>query len=377
MKITCLQEHLAKGLGIVGRAVATRTTLPITQNVLLASDEGRLKLAATNLEIALSCWIGGQIDDEGSITVPSRLLTDFVNSLPSDKIEMSLASRSRQLKLSCARNQATIGGMDADDFPPIPSVQDGGSVQLDPGALHAAITQVAFAAASDDSRPVLTGVHALMDGDELTLAAADGFRLSVHHLKLAKAVGERVEVIVPARALLELNRLLPEESDPVEMTLNATRTQALFRLKNVELVAQLIQGTFPNYSQLIPDSSTSKAVVDAGEFLRETRIASIFARDGSGIVRLQTAPGEDTKPGSMVISARAEEIGDNQGEIDAAVDGEPSKIAFNGRYLQDVLQVLEGGRVSLETSGPSQQGVLRPVGDDTFVHVIMPMFVQW
>jgi DNA polymerase-3 subunit beta len=377
MKITCLQEHLAKGLGIVGRAVATRTTLPITQNVLLASDEGRLKLAATNLEIALSCWIGGQIDDEGSITVPSRLLTDFVNSLPSDKIEMSLASRSRQLKLSCARNQATIGGMDADDFPPIPSVQDGGSVQLDPGALHAAITQVAFAAASDDSRPVLTGVHALMDGDELTLAAADGFRLSVHHLKLAKAVGERVEVIIPARALHELNRLLPEESDPVEMTLNATRTQALFRLKNVELVAQLIQGTFPNYSQLIPDSSTSKAVVDAGEFLRETRIASIFARDGSGIVRLQTAPGEDTKPGSMVISARAEEIGDNQGEIDAAVDGEPSKIAFNGRYLQDVLQVLEGGRVSLETSGPSQQGVLRPVGDDTFVHVIMPMFVQW
>jgi DNA polymerase-3 subunit beta len=377
MKITCLQEHLAKGLGIVGRAVATRTTLPITQNVLLASDEGRLKLAATNLEIALSCWIGGQIDDEGSITVPSRLLTDFVNSLPSDKIEMSLASRSRQLKLSCARNQATIGGMDADDFPPIPSVQDGGSVQLDPGALHAAITQVAFAAASDDSRPVLTGVHALMDGDELTLAAADGFRLSVHHLKLAKAVGERVEVIIPARALLELNRLLPEESDPIEMTLNATRTQALFRLKNVELVAQLIQGTFPNYSQLIPDSSTSKAVVDAGEFLRETRIASIFARDGSGIVRLQTAPGEDTKPGSMVISARAEEIGDNQGEIDAAVDGEPSKIAFNGRYLQDVLQVLEGGRVSLETSGPSQQGVLRPVGDDTFVHVIMPMFVQW
>jgi DNA polymerase-3 subunit beta len=377
MKITCLQEHLAKGLGIVGRAVATRTTLPITQNVLLASDEGRLKLAATNLEIALSCWIGGQIDDEGSITVPARLLTDFVNSLPSDKIEMSLASRSRQLKLSCARNQATIGGMDADDFPPIPSVQDGGSVQLDPGALHTAITQVAFAAASDDSRPVLTGVHALMDGDELTLAAADGFRLSVHHLKLAKAVGERVEVIIPARALHELNRLLPEESDPVEMTLNATRTQALFRLKNVELVAQLIQGTFPNYSQLIPDSSTSKAVVDAGEFLRETRIASIFARDGSGIVRLQTAPGEDTKPGSMVISARAEEIGDNQGEIDAAVDGEPSKIAFNGRYLQDVLQVLEGGRVSLETSGPSQQGVLRPVGDDTFVHVIMPMFVQW
>ena len=377
MKLSCLQENLARGLGIVGRAVATRSTLPITGHVLIASDGGRLKLSATNLEIALTCWIGAQIEEEGAITIPARLLTDFVNSLPPEKIDMTLPARSRQLRLVCARNEATIGGMDADDFPPIPRVEGGEGLALDPKILHKAITQVVFAAATDDSRPVLTGVHTLMEGAELTLAAADGFRLSVHHLPLGQSVAERTEVIIPARALAEVNRLLADEEEPVQMMLNANRTQALFRLKNVEMVAQLIQGTFPNYSQLIPSGHTSKATVGVADFLRETRIASIFARDGSGIVRLVMTPGEELTPGKMAISARAEEIGDNLGEIDAVIEGEEAKIAFNGKYLQDVLAVLEEGQVALETTNPSSPGVLRPVGEDNYVHVVMPMFVQW
>ena len=377
MKVSCLQENLARGLSIVGRAVASRSTLPITANVLLTTDEGRLKLAATNLEIALTCWIGARVEEEGAITIPSRLLTDFVGSLPNDRIEMALQPRSRQVRLVCARNSATIGGMDAEDFPPIPTVSDGERLCLDPKALRAAVTQVVFAAATDDSRPVLTGVHALMEGDSLTLAAADGFRLAVHKLALASPVQERLEVIIPARALAELNRLLGEDDEPVEMTLSPQRTQVLFRLKNGELVSQLIQGTFPNYSQLIPQSYNTRTVVDVSEFLRETRIASIFARDSSGIVRLQMQAGEDLTPGKMVVSARAEEIGDNQGEIDALVEGEEAKIAFNGRYLQDVLQVLGSGQVALETTSPSSPGVLRPLGSDGYVHVVMPMFVQW
>ena len=377
MKLSCLQENLARGLGIVGRAVATRSTLPITGHVLIASDGGRLKLSATNLEIALTCWIGAQIEEEGAITIPARLLTDFINSLPPERIDMTLPARSRQLRLVCARNEATIGGMDADDFPPIPRVEGGEGFALDPKVLRKAITQVAFAAATDDSRPVLTGVHTLMEDTELTLAAADGFRLSVHRLPLGQSVAERTEVIVPARALAEVNRLLADEEEPVQMMLNANRTQVLFRLKNVEMVAQLIQGTFPNYSQLIPSGHTSKATVSVADFLRETRIASIFARDGSGIVRLQVTPGEELSPGKLVISARAEEIGDNRGEIDASVEGEAAKVAFNSRYLQDVLQVLDCAQVALETSGSSSPGVLRPVGQDNYVHVVMPMFVQW
>ena len=163
MNVSCLQENLAKGLGIVGRAVASRSTLPITSNILLSSDEGRLKLAATNLEIALSCWVGAQVEEEGAITVPARLLIDFANSLPNEKIEMTVAPRSRQLKLTCARNQATMSGVDADDFPPIPSVEDGASLELDPQELHTAIAQVIISAATDDSRPVLVGVNALLD----------------------------------------------------------------------------------------------------------------------------------------------------------------------------------------------------------------------
>ena len=154
-----------------------------------------------------------------------------------------------------------------------------------------------FAAATDDSRPVLTGVDAVLEENQLTLAAADGFRLAVHHTAVKEKVPERTEIIIPARALGELDRLLAEEEDPVEMTLNTTKTQVLFRLKTIELVAQLIQGTFPNYSQLIPQSYASRAVVDVSEFLREARIASIFARDGSGIIRLQFAPGEGSAPG--------------------------------------------------------------------------------
>ncbi|MDP2948364.1 MAG: DNA polymerase III subunit beta, partial [Chloroflexota bacterium] len=374
---SCLQENLSKGLGIVGRAVAARGTLPQTSHVLIASDDGRLKLAATNLEIAITSWIGAKVEEEGAITVPARLLGDFVNSLPNEQIEMVLAPRAKQLRIVCARNEATVAGMDANDFPPIPAIRDGVSLNLDPLSLRAAINQVEFAAAADDTRPVLTGIHVLMEGRDLTLAAADGFRLAVHKLSLEQDVPQRQEIIIPARAMRELNRLLPEEEESVEMTLNAARSQVLFRLKNVEMVAQLVQGTFPNYSQLIPQSWTCRAVIDVGEFLRETRIAAIFARDGSGIVRLQVTPGEELSPGKLVISARAEEIGDNRGEIDASVEGEAAKVAFNSRYLQDVLQVLDCAQVALETSGSSSPGVLRPVGQDNYVHVVMPMFVQW
>jgi DNA polymerase-3 subunit beta len=199
----------------------------------------------------------------------------------------------------------------------------------------------------------------------------------VRTLSLKKKVAEKQQVIVPAKALAELNRLLQDQDDAVAMTFNANKTQVLFKLKDIELVAQLIQGTFPDYSRLIPKEWSSRAVVEVRDFLQETKIASIFARDGSGIVRITFQSSEDGTPGKMTVSARAEEVGDNQGDLDAAVEGEPSKIAFNGKYLQDVLQVLDGGRVALETTGPSQPGVIRPIDNDNYVHVVMPMFVQW
>ncbi len=378
MKVSSLQENLARGLATVGRAVPVRSTLPQASHVLLETDAGRLKLVATDLTIAVTCWIGATVEEEGAITVPARLLTDFVASLPNEKIDLSVSGRAKQLHLKCARNEATIAGMDAADFPPVPSVAEGLTLSLAPGILRRAITQVQFAAATDDTRPVLTGIHTLAEGNVLTLAAADGFRLAVHHLPLDQDVAEKVEVIIPARALREIERLLGEDDEPVEMAINAARSQVLFRLKTVELVATLIQGTFPNYSQLIPQSYASRAEIDMKQFLQETRIAAIFARDGAGIVRLQMEPGEGEKAmGKLTISARAEEIGDHRGDMDVKLEGEASKIAFNSRYLQDVLSVLETQQVVLETTNPSSPGVIRPLGDERYVHVVMPMFVQW
>ncbi len=376
MKLSCLQENLNRGLGVVARAVATRTTLPITNNVLIATDQSRLKLVATNLEMAISHWIGAKVENEGEITVPARLLTEFIGSLPADKVDIGLTS-GKTLELKCARYEARISGIDAKDFPPIPQVDEGIVTKVEVGALRQGISQVVFAAASEESRPVLTGVDAQFEGDSVTLAAADGFRLAVFKLPLVEPVKEKIEVIIPARTLGELNRLIGDDEETVGVTVNTSKSQVLFALKNTELVSQLVQGTFPQYAQLIPQGYSSRAVIDVGEFLRATRTASIFARDGSGIVRLVVTPGSELTPGKLTVSARSEELGDDVGEIDATVEGEEAKIAFNGRYLTDVLGVLKEPQVVLETTNPSSPGVIRPVGVDNYTHVVMPMFVQW
>ena len=377
MKLSCLQENLSKGLNIVGRAVATRSTLPITQNILLSAEESRLKLAATNLEMATTCWAGAKVEQEGSITIPARLLIDFVNSLPNDLIEINLPSASRTLELKSGHFQAHINGIDADDFPPIPQISDGITTSMESNVLRDGIMQVILAAATEESRPVLTGINSEFDGEKLSLAAADGFRLAVHKTTLATPVSEKTTVIIPARTLNELSRLLSEQEEPVEITVNGQGSQVMFRLKNAEIVSQLIQGSFPNYSQVIPQSYSTRAVVDINEFLRVAKMSSIFARDASGIVRLIITPGTELIPGKITVSAQAEEIGDNVGEIDALVDGEEAKIAFNVKYLADVLSVLHQDQVALEITTPSSPGVIRPIGVDNYIHVIMPMFVQW
>ncbi len=385
MRLTCLQENLSRGLGVVGRAVATRTTLPITQHVLLSTDRSRLKLSATNLQIAISTWVGAQVEEEGAITIPARLLTDFVNSLPNERVDVDAMEQPKGLSFRCARFEANINGTDAEDFPPIPSVEDGVVCRIDADVLRKAISHVEFAAATEDSRPVLTGIKVEASGDGFTFAAADGFRLAVYKGKLAEPLDGELDFIIPSRAMQEVNRLIGSQQEQVEFTVTTARSQALFKLENVELTSQLIQGTFPNYGQLIPETWGTRVVVDLNQFSQATKSTSIFARDGSGIVRLQISePSEDSEMGRVSISSRAEELGENQGEIDGQVEGDEAKIAFNSKYLVDVLEVLEEGKVALETTTPSSPGVIRPVvvedgaeSTDDYVHVVMPMFVQW
>lgn len=379
MKISCLQENLAKGLATVGRAVATRSTLPVLSNILMESDRGRLRLAATNLEIGISCWIGARVEEEGRITVPVRLLTEFVNSLPSGQIDMELIERTQTLNLKCARYEANIKGIDPAEFPDVPTAESLGErdgVPLQTETFRRMIERVVFAAATDESRPILTGVLAQFYQGGLTLAAADGFRLSVTSADVGAELDETAKIIIPARALAELNRISGDQEEPIRLIVTPTRNQILFHLTNTDLVAQLIEGNFPDYKQIIPKTYNTRAVVNTQELLKAVKVAFLFARDAANIIRFQILPGTELSPGQMIVAATSAEFGDNVSELDATVSGDKIEIAFNARYLIDVLSVVGTPEVALETSTPSSPGVVRPVGGDDFMCVIMPMHIS-
>ena len=375
MKVSCLQENLAKGISIVNCAVATRSTLPVLSNILLSTDESRLKLAATNLEIGINCWIGAKVEQEGAITVPARLLTDFVGSLPPEQIDLELITRTQALNLKCGRFEANIKGIDAQQFPLILVPEEDDRIRVDPDLLRQVVDQVAFAAATDESRPVLTGVLAELSQDRLALAAADGYRLSVRSIGVEEGPQQPISVIIPARSLQELRRISGDEEKPVEMLVAANRNQVFFHLTDIDLVSQLIEGSFPDYKQIIPTTYNTKTVVNTAEFLAAVRMAFIFARESANIVRVQMAPDDDGGSGRLIISATSSEHGDNVGELDATIEGPPTEIAFNARYLIDALNVVDTAQVLLETRDPTSPGVMRPVGGGDFVHIIMPMHI--
>jgi DNA polymerase-3 subunit beta len=367
-----LQENLARGLTIVGRAVATRSTLPVLGNILLATDAGRLKLAATNLEIGVTCWIGAKVDEEGATTVPARLLTDFVNSLPPDRIDLNLNERTQTLHLKCARYDANIKGVDASEFPTIPTIGDHQKISMEAEVLREMIEQVTFAAATDETRPVLTGVLTRFDQDRVTFAAADGFRLSVRSATLNVPVPAPINVIIPAKALIELGRISGDQEDPIEIAITENRSQVMFHLTNIDLVSQLVDGTFPDFNQIIPKSYATRTVINTPELQSAVKAASVFARDASNIVRLNITPAEATT-GKVTIAATSAETGDNVGEVDATIAGDPVEIAFNARFLADILNVLHTPQVAIETTTSASPGVVKPVGREDFTHVIMPM----
>jgi DNA polymerase-3 subunit beta len=384
VKVSCLQENLAWGLAIVGRAVASRSTLPVLGNVMLTTDGGRLKLSATNLEIGVNCWVGAKVEEEGATTVPARLLIDFVNSLPPEQIDMALTVRTQELNLRCSRFEANIKGIDAQEFPIIPTADDGDSfIRLERGSLRRMIDQVAFAAATDESRPILTGVLVKFEADRLVMAAADGFRLSVRSEPIPELTTEAISVIIPARALTELARITApsgpttEEGEQfVEVMVTPERNQILFHMKDIDLVSQLIEGNFPDYNQIIPKEHATRTILDVAPFLKTVKVSFLFAREAANIVRLQIEPGGELSPGQLVMTATSAELGNNVSDMDAVVEGEPVEIAFNARYLIDVLSIIDTAKVTLETTNASSPGLLQPVGDQSFTHVIMPMHLS-
>lgn len=375
MKVSCLQENLARGLSIVSRAVATRSTLPVLSNILLSSDESRLKLSATNLEVGINCWIGAQVEQEGATTIPARLLADFVNSLPPGRVDLQLITRTQTLNLKSGRFEANIKGIDAQEFPLILVPEEDHHITLKPELLRQMIDQVAFAAAQDESRPVLTGVLADLEPQRLTFAASDGYRVSVRSIDLEEGPEAPLSVIIPARALQELRRISGEQDQAINMLIAPNRSQVFFHLNDIDLVSQLVEGTFPAYRQIIPTTSNTKTTLTTQDFLKAMRMALIFARDSANIVRLQVMPNGPDDIGRVVVTASSSEHGDNVSELDATVEGAPIEIAFNARYIIEVLSVIDTAEVSMETRDPSSPVVFRPVGGGDFVHIAMPMHI--
>jgi DNA polymerase-3 subunit beta len=374
MKVSCLQENLARGLNIVSRAVAPRTaTLPVLTHVLIATDNGRLRISATNLELGVSCWIGARVDEEGAATVPARTFQDLVNLLTPGPIDLE-ATRTQSLRVRSGKTENTIKGMDHNEFPLIPAFDPNGAVQVDPKALKQMITQVAFAASSDESRPAMTGVLTKLEGTTITMAATDGFRLSVRTGKLLSDVGEPRTILAPRNAVTDIQRILSDQDEPVSISLAPSHGQVLFHLKDIDVVAQLIDQKFPNYEFIIPKKHDTRVVVNTAEFIKACRVAGVFARESSDTVRLSFVPADNR----LVVAARSDETGENVVELDAAeggvqITGQPLEIGFNVKFLIEVLGVVDKPQTVIEASTPRSAAVIRPLGDDDFLHVLMPI----
>lgn len=403
MRVSCLQENLAKGLSIVARAVSTRSTLPVLGNILLEAKSGQLRLAATNLEIGINCWISAKVDDEGAITVPARLLLDLINGLPPERVDMEATVRTQTLHIRCNRIDANIKGIDAKDFPLIATISgqgeaedgamqiDGSALELEPANLRKMIDQVVFAASTDESRPTFTGVEMTLGDGRLGMVATDGYRLSVRSAGVeSNGSAFTGTVVVPARSLGEVARICSDGDPARKVTMmipEGNRNQILFQVwgnnetrgsfHRVELVSQLIDARFPDYRAIIPKARETRTVVDTAALLKAVKLASLFARDNANIVNIAIQPGEAAggEGGVLKLTAASAEMGDNENQIDAMVEGVDLAIAFNAKYLIDMLSQIDQPQVLIETTKPTRPGSFRPVGmgEEEFLHVVMPM----
>ncbi len=377
MKVIVKQDQLAQGVGIVSRAVSTRSPLPVLANILLQTDDGRLKLSATNLEMGISAWIGAKVEQPGSLTVPSRTFADLVSNLPSDDVTLSVDERTHTLNVRCGTHNTDIKGISADEFPPMPEPDLTASIPLNVANFKEMIQEVVFAASREESRPNLTGVHLSFEGDYLVLAATDGYRISIAKAIMAQKPAQKIEALIPARALAELARIAVNGDETLQMVFPAGRGQVIFHLHDVELVSQLIEGNFPNYAAIIPPSFKTRTVLSTAELLKACRQTEIIAREGSYIARLDIQPESGAeKPSQLEISASSEQTGSSEVMVDASIDGTPLLIAFNVRFLREVLEVIKTPNVVLETNAANSPAMLRPVGDESFQHIIMPMNLQ-
>ena len=373
MKLSLLQQNLHQALTHVSRFVSLKNQLPILTNVLIATDNGRLKLSATNLEIGINYWIGAKIEKEGSFTVPVKEIAEFVSYLSSQTIDLSLNDKSL-LQLSSTNTQSTFTTTPAKDFPQLAKINPKTTIKLDLPLLAKAVSQIAFSAATDDSRPVLTSILCQFSQNNLLLVATDGFRLSLKNIKLVNPINLKndkkpLTFLIPARSLTEITKLAKNEKE-ITMGMTIDQNQIVFVLEDLELVSRLIEGDYPDYQRIIPSSFITKVFLNKAEFSQAVKIASVFASQSANVVKFSIGKN------NLTLSANAPQIGRNQATIEARVEGESLDIAFNYKFVSEFLDACQGEEVVIELNETLTPGLFHDQSDPHFTHIIMPVRLQ-
>jgi DNA polymerase-3 subunit beta len=374
MKVSILQENLAQVVAVAGRSTSSaKASLPVLTHILLSTQEGRLLASATNLEVGVKCSVSAKIEEEGSLAVPSRVLQDLVGSLPAGKIDLLVEKGN--LKLSAEGVEASIAGIDGSEFPAIPDFSKDGAISIAASLLSTAVNDVSYAAASDESRPVLTGILWRIKEGGMELVATDGYRLARKVVTLEGEIRDW-QVVVPARSLAEVAKLVSEQAsrgenpDEVKVSLNDSENQISFHVGNVALTSRLIDGQYPPFENIIPSEFVVRGVFSRENLLRALRQAAVFARDIGQVVKVATTES------SLEISANTAQIGEEKTQLVGEIEGEEIKAAFNSRYLLDVLGHMSANQVSFEIKSSLSPGVLRQVGDESLTTLVMPVKVQ-
>lgn len=365
MKFLCTKENLNKGVSVLASTPTQDATLPVLSNILLECKEGRLKLAATDLEIGVSCFVSGKVEKEGSLTVPAKLLSQYVGSVTDDKLE--LASEDSVLSISSANSSTTLTGISADEFPLIPEIKDGAEFELDSKLLAEAVQKTAFAAATDFSRPEISGVYFAVEGEQLILASTDSYRLAEFRAKIKSTSKKKIGVIVPAKTMRSLERILAENNNSVKVVV--TENQIMFVIDDTIVTSRLVDGKFPDYVQIIPSSSSTSVSIEKPMLIDTIKTTSLFTKEGVSALKIFASK----EKSSLSLSASTSNVGKSESTLPCKVEGEDSEVTFNFRYLLEGLSVINESDVELGLSGNSAPGMIKGKGDKSYIYIVMPL----
>lgn len=375
MQLSCSQDTLAKYLNVVSRVVNTKPGLPILNNVLFETKQGKLMMTVTDLELSLNCWIGADVKADGKVTAPARQLSEFVNSVPADKVDLTLDKQT--LLATTPNNNAQFNTIPSDDYPSVVTVEatDKPVFEILKDDVLLAVNRVAFAAATDDIKPVMTGIKMEIKDDQIAMVGADGFRLSRQIIKLPNKSAKNFEILVPAKALQELAYIVNEfasdnSNNTVSVFVVEERNQVVFRYNDIDLISRLIDGQYPAYQQAIPTGYQTKATLSRSEFQSALKVVNIIAR---GVLGNKLVVDEKAKDNVISMSASLADLGSNKSDFAANIEGEDMTMAFSSRLLSDMLSHMNAEEIEFESSSPTAAGVFKIRGDDSFLHLVMPM----